>query len=330
MGAGIDASAPTTMDCTIIIRCYNEEKHIGNLLSGIQKQSIQPREIIVVDSGSTDATVDIVSRFPVTIVRIPKEHFSFGKALNMGCARATTSLLVFASAHVYPTHTDWLSLLLDPFRDERVGLVYGKQRGHPSTRFSEHRVFEQWFPDASSPYQKYPFCNNANAAIRRSLWERIPYAEHLTGLEDIDWAKRISDAGYAIAYQAEAGIIHIHNESYQGIFNRYYREALALKKIYPLERFGVRDFIMLLFSNIVSDGVRALKEHRGVRTLKEIVAFRAMQFFGTYRGFQEKVKEIQDLRERFYYPQRGNMLGKENKQEVREDRKIQYAQLWKK
>lgn len=114
---------------SIIIRCYNEEHHIGRLLCGVLQQNIRPFEIIVVDSGSTDATLSVASRYPVRVIAIKKEDFSFGYSLNIGCAAATGDFLVIVSAHVYPVHLDWLERLLAPFENDKVALVYGKQQG---------------------------------------------------------------------------------------------------------------------------------------------------------------------------------------------------------
>ena len=240
---------------SIIIRCYNEEQHIGRLLSGIMKQTVQDIEIIVVDSGSTDATVSIASRYPVKILSIKPNEFSFGRALNIGCQAASGEFLVIASAHVYPVYQDWLEHLLAPFADPTVALTYGKQRGCETTQYSEHQIFATWFPHQLNALQKqeHPFCNNANAAIRRDLWQQYPYNEYLTGLEDLDWAKRVMQAGYQIAYVPEAEIIHVHQETPRRIYNRYRREAIALKQIYPEENFHFRDFIRLFMANAFSD-----------------------------------------------------------------------------
>ena len=127
--------------------------------------------------------------YPVQILHIPPEEFSFGRSLNLGIAEARREFVVFASAHVYPVYPDWLERLLAPFADPKVGLSYGKQRGNSPTNFSEQQVFAHWFPDQSIPHQPHPFCNNANAAIRRSLWQEHPYDETLTGLEDLAWAR---------------------------------------------------------------------------------------------------------------------------------------------
>ncbi|NJL13753.1 MAG: glycosyltransferase [Microscillaceae bacterium] len=289
---------------SIIIRSYNEEKHIGRLLAGIQQQDLPENryEIILVDSGSTDATVNIATHYNVRIVNIRPEEFSFGKALNIGCWEATGELLVFASAHVYPVFEDWLSQLIQPFENPKIALVYGKQRGNEITKFSEHQIFRKWFPDASDYHQKHPFCNNANCAIRRTLWERIPYDEALTGLEDLDWAKKILALGYEIAYKAEAEIIHVHEETPQKIFNRYKREAIALKAILPSETFRFLDFVRLFSINLFSDFYHAFRQGCLGLHLSSILTFRWMQFWGTYQGFRQKQSLSRQMKQKFYYP----------------------------
>jgi glycosyltransferase involved in cell wall biosynthesis len=288
--------------CSIIIRCFNEERSIGKLLNGILQQTVREVEIILVDSGSTDATLSIAAQYPVKIIHINPEDFSFGRALNLGCEAATADRIVVASAHVYPLYTDWLEKLLAYFADDRVGLVYGKQRGDNLTKYSEHQIFAQWFPEKSNRNQSTPFCNNANAAIRRSLWEQLPYDENLTGLEDLDWAKRAIELRFKIVYSAEAEIIHVHNETYGSIFNRYRREALALKQIIPEEKFSVRDFVRLVTVNTWNDLLLAWHEKVVSEKSLSILAFRLMQFWGTYRGFSQKRPVTNHLKQRFYYP----------------------------
>ncbi len=313
--------------CSVIIRCLNEERHIGRLLCGILRQTLGEVQIIVVDSGSTDATVAIASRFPVEIVHIRPEDFSFGRSLNLGCRRSRGDCLVFASAHVYPVYEDWLEKLIRPLCGERVALAYGKQRGDGTTRYSERRLFEQWFPDDSNGDQGTPFCNNANAAIRREVWEQLPYDETLTGLEDIDWAQRAKTLGYRIAYVAEAEVIHLHDETLVQIYNRYRREAMALKRIFPHERFSFWHFLRLFAGNTLTDGRYALKQGELMRYLSDIINFRLMQFWGTYRGFREHGPVRAELRQRLYYPLTGGSPAGVSTVEKQSGSRIDYGEL---
>jgi glycosyltransferase involved in cell wall biosynthesis len=289
------------VNCSIVIRAYNEEKHIGRLLEGIRQQTIKDVEIILVDSGSTDATVPIAESFEARIVRIPSTEFTFGRSLNLGIQAARWELIVIASAHVYPVYPDWLESLLRPFEDQRIALTYGKQRGPETAKFSEKQIYHQWYPDVSKLPQVTAFCNNANAAIRRSLWEKNPYDETLTGLEDLAWATWAKDQGYDISYIAEAEIIHIHNETPQGIFNRYRREAMAFKRIYPEAHFNIYDFLRLTSMNILSDLWHAARERVLWKNMKSIIWFRFMQFHGTRLGYRESGLLTPQLRETFYY-----------------------------
>jgi rhamnosyltransferase len=289
-------------DCSVIIRCCNEEKHIGRLLIGIREQTIRNVKMIVVDSGSTDHTLEIASKYPTEILKIPPREFSFGRSLNLGCRYATSPFIVIASAHVYPVYDTWLERLLAPFAQKEIALVYGKQRGDESTRYSERQVFAKWFPDQSNANQEHPFCNNANAAIRRELWEKMPYNEALTGLEDLDWAQRALRSGHRLAYCAEAEVIHIHNETPSRIYNRYRREAIAFKRIFPNERFRFGTFLNLLSRNILSDYYHALHDHCLRENALLILLFRLMQFWGTYRGSVQCRPLDNELRQTFYYP----------------------------
>jgi rhamnosyltransferase len=291
---------------SVIIRSYNEEINIGRLLHGIMQQTIKDLEIIVVDSGSTDKTLTIAGRYPVKILNISPEDFSFGRSLNKGCEAATADFIVIASAHVYPLYKDWIEQLLTPFQDSRVGLVYGKQRGGETTKFSEHRIFETWFPDKSNLVQKHPFCNNANAAIRKVLWEQYLYNEKLTGLEDLDWASRILKAGHWLSYQSDAVVVHLHDEISTRIYNRYRREAIALKLIFPNELFNFKDFLRLFISNTISDYKSALRNGTKARDFYHIPLFRFMQFLGTYQGFKESGSITSQLKKTFYYPNSNN------------------------
>jgi glycosyltransferase involved in cell wall biosynthesis len=292
--------------CSIVIRACNEEKHLGNLLTGILRQTVREVEILLVDSGSTDSTLSVASRFPVRVLTLPTQEFTFGRSLNLGLEHATSNLVVIASAHVYPLYDDWLERLLDPFRDPAVALTYGRQTGNELTRYSERQVFAQMYPEAASRDQAHPFCNNANASVRRSVWEHLRYDETLTGLEDLEFAKRLQQRGGRITYVPEAAVAHVHEETAPRLFNRYRREAMALRQIYPSERFHLGNFVGFLAANVLSDMRHAWGDGRLRTSLADILSFRLMQSWGTYRGFATRGAVTSELRRKFYYPTRAD------------------------
>jgi rhamnosyltransferase len=293
---------------SIVIRAYNEEGQIGRLLEGIGHQTFahqtsQDVEIILVDSGSTDATVAIAKRYPVQVVSIRPQDFTFGHSLNRGIAAASGEFIIIASAHVYPVYPDWLEKLTTPFTDTKVALVYGKQRGMATTQYSEHQIFARWFPDVSNLRQTYPFCNNANAAIRRELWAQYPYDETLTGLEDLAWAQNALKRGFIVAYAAEAEIVHVHDETHRQVYNRYQREAMAFKRLYDEAHFNLYDCLRMIGANISSDLWHAARERVLWANWQSIFWFRTLQFWGTYQGYRRATQPLTaPLRQAFYYP----------------------------
>jgi rhamnosyltransferase len=287
--------------CSLVVRAYNEENHIGRLLEGVRHQSIRDVEIILVDSGSTDATAAIAARYGAKVIHIAPSEFTFGRSLNLGLAAASHELTAIASAHVYPVYPDWLERLLEAFNDPKVALAYGKQRGGEHSKFSEHQIFSRWFPDQADPAQKHPFCNNANAVIRRSVWDGHPYDEALTGLEDLDWAIWVQGRGYSVAYVPDAEVIHVHNETPGGVFNRYRREGMAFKRIYPEAHFNLYDFTRNSLASIGFDLLHAARLKVFFRSLPSIFWFRTAQFWGTYQGYRHSSPLTPELRQTFYY-----------------------------
>jgi rhamnosyltransferase len=294
-------SGPTPT-VAVVIRCFNEEAHIGRLLTGVMAQTHQPEQVTIVDSGSTDATLAIASTFPVEIVRVAPEDFSFGRALNVGLATVETDVAVLASAHVFPIYDTWIERLVAPFGSPDVALSYGRQEAPVGGRFSERQIFARWYPAQSVPRQRHPFCNNANAAIRVRHWSEQAYDERLTGLEDMDWAKKALSAGYAISYVAEAPVVHVHDESFQQVVNRYRREAIAHKRIHDDQRMGAPLAVRLWLASVLGDLRAAAREGVLPSQAADIIRFRLAQFYGTYRGFAQQGPTSELLKRRFFYP----------------------------
>jgi len=287
---------------SIVVRAFNESQHIGRLLDGIQQQSIQDVEVIVVDSGSTDETAQVATNYGASVVHIRPDEFTFGRSLNRGVAAASGEFVVIVSAHCYPVYPDWLEQLIKAFDDPQVAISYGKQRGGESNWYSEHQFFRKYFPDISQPRQGHPFSHNANAAIRRTLWEQQPYNENLTGLEDLAWSSWAFEQGYAIAYIAEAEVIHLHDEAPWQVHNRYRREAIAMKQILPQSQFTGWNFVRLWLGLSFSDLLQARRDGVMWQQAWSILWFRWMQYWGTFRGYNFSGQVDAELHQTFYYP----------------------------
>ena len=285
-----------------VIRAFNEAKHIGRLLKGFEQQTVQLDEIILVDSGSTDDTVAIAEAAGCTIVPIAKTEFSFGRALNKGCAAAGGDILLFTSAHVYPVYDTYVEQIVSAFDRDGVAIAYGRQVGDERTKFSESRVLLKWFPNQNIWDQGHPFSNNANAAVLRSEWLESPYDETLTGLEDLDFATKALGRGSKIAYVADAPVVHVHEETWSIIRNRYRREAMAYARIVEGAKMSLPSAMSLALSNVADDYREAVKATCLRGNVLSIPLFRFAQFIGAWEGFRAPDNVSARLLERFYYP----------------------------
>jgi glycosyltransferase involved in cell wall biosynthesis len=223
---------------SIVVRAKNEEALIGRTLDRLQSQTFRDYEIIVVDSGSTDRTLEIARGFPtVRLIEIRPEEFTFGRALNIGCRESRGEFLVFLSAHALPGSDRWLELLLAHFADERVVGVWGAQKRHPIDR-RPPRVVRQDF--AMFMNDIYFGFNNSNGAMRKATWEKYPLNEELPGSEDKEWAHRVLSEGYLLVHESEAFVLHRHEDSIRQAWWRSHREHLGYALFLPHYRVGLR------------------------------------------------------------------------------------------
>ncbi len=287
------ADRPATPETSIIIRTFNEEKHLPRLFDALDRQNNRNYEVIVVDSGSFDRSRDIAGERADKLIRITSHDFTFGYSLNAGIKQARGRFIAIASAHTIPCHQDWLDDLIAPLREEKVAMTYGRQIGAPCSRFGEAEDYDRLYgPHPREDTLTLLRANNANSAIRRDLWDQQPFDETLTGLEDIAWAKHWLQQDYRVVYVPDAALHHLHEESWQQIRRRYYREAVAARRIGIKSKRTVHSEIWTEVKAILSDYARALKRTDNPvcqrltysQRLREILYFRTHKTYGTLLG----------------------------------------------
>jgi len=292
------------VEASVIIRTLNEARWLPKLLEAISQQDIDGRliETVIVDSGSTDDTLSIAKDHGCRVVHIRKEDFTFGRSLNVGCDAALGRCLIFISGHCIPVGTRWLADLIAPLQEGAIEYVYGRQEGFGPTKYSERQLFKKYYPMNSQLPRDDIFCNNANSALLKSAWKEFPFDESLTGLEDMDLAKRLLAAGRKIGYVAESSVLHIHDETWKKVKIRYEREAIALRNIRPEFHVGLPQFIRYFLAGVYWDCRQAIKDRVLHKYAIEIVLFRFMQYFGTYCGNNEH-RQLSGLqRDAYFYP----------------------------
>ena len=269
---------------SIVVRARNEAPFIGRLLDGIALQDFTGYEVLLVDSGSTDDTRAIAEARGCRVVPIAPERFTYGRALNVGCAAARGRVCVFVSAHCVPANDRWLSRLLEPLRDPSVAGSYGKQLPLGVTLPYEQRNLLMGFPFGSRRQTSQFFFHNANAALRREVWEGARFDETLPALEDREWARRVIAAGWQIAYEPLAMVYHHHAETMRQIYARWYREGAAVRRLDPSFAQSPARLVVNYAKGVQRD-VRFVRRYgRPWRALATLLPQRFLEVYGTYRG----------------------------------------------
>jgi len=289
---------------SIIIRTLNEERYLDEILFAIESQNVNnfSYEVVIVDSGSTDNTLKIAKSHNARITYIKKQNFTFGRSLNIGCEYAYGEFLVFISGHCIPANKDWLQNLIAPLVQKKCDYTYGRQIARDMTKFSERQVFDKYFPISSRIPQEGFFCNNANAAITRTAWEKFHFDESLTGLEDMFIAKQIChDNGY-VGYVSDSCVFHIHDETWAQIKTRYERESIALKKIMPEIKISIFNLVHFIVAGVLKDSRIAIRERVFFKEIFSILMFRFFQFYGSYKGNHVSRNLSTQAKMKYFYP----------------------------
>lgn len=290
------------MKASLIVRTLNEEKRVGVLLERIRQQSHRDLEVIVVDSGSTDRTLDIVEPQCDALERIHSRDFTFGYSINTGAARASGDIFVLISAHAYPVDDRWLERLLEPFEQPDVAMTFGRHIGVQETKFAERRDFERLFGAAHTQRHPLPFfANNANAAVRAALWRERPFDEYVSGLEDIEWARHFHQCGKRIVYVPSAAVHHVHEEVWPQVYNRYRREAMAARYMELDEPPMASPKARVALRRVAEDTASAIA-CRAWHHIPDSVRFRFEQWRGSRDGWKHHaILMPPKLREELFY-----------------------------
>jgi rhamnosyltransferase len=208
-------------------------------------------EVAIVDSGSSEAELALMRQFPVRLSEIPPGEFGHGRTRNLLARQAKGRALVFLTQDAEPADRRWLARLVAPLEDPRVAGAYSRQLPRPDARPMMRFFLEDTYPaqgarrgrqDAAvgaldpAPGARRSalpirdiFFSNVGSALRREVWERIPFREDVVMSEDQYWAAEALQAGYELVYEPAAAVLHSHSYSLAAAFRRNVLSGASLR-----------------------------------------------------------------------------------------------------
>jgi rhamnosyltransferase len=257
---------------SVIVRAKNEERAIERTFQALRRQTV-PVEIVVVDSGSTDRTVEIARRWCDTLIEIPAEDFDYAYAINVGAAKARAPFHFCLSAHCFPERDDWVERSLAHYARADVAGTNGIQTLPDGTRV-EGVFFQEREHAWANPL--WGFSNHASS-WRAEVWREIPFAEGLTSSEDRLWALRVTAAGWVLAFDPLLWVDLTHQWDGGALFvyRRRRMETTGLTEFAPMPPYRLGDAVREWWRP-PDDRHSALFHRLNYRRLAGIL--------GTYRG----------------------------------------------
>jgi rhamnosyltransferase len=228
------------MLASIIIPTKNEEVNIGRCLEAVFRQSVDSSfEVLVIDSGSQDRTMEIVRKYPARLLQITAAEFHHARTRNLGGANSLGKYLVFLSSDAIPADNRWLNSLVRNFREPAIAAVYGRQLPKPDAtperaffmhhRYGTERLVKTANSNGAGKYLLYQF-SNVNSAVRRDVWEQTPFPEDINAYEDFSFAVQVVRQGRTIVYEPEAAVFHSHNYSLMKSFQQYFDNGVVYER----------------------------------------------------------------------------------------------------
>ncbi len=251
---------------SVIIPTLNGASELPQVFEQVALQTIKPQEIIIIDSQSTDNTIEIAIEYGAKVLNVKKEEFDHGRTRNLAAAKAVGDVLIFMTQDAIPASKDTFKYLVQPLEEPAIILSYARQLPKEGTKITDRFLRLYNYPDRSMIKSQKDvqtmgikaFQNsNVCAAYRSKEFKQLGgFSAPVVSNEDMLFAARAILAGYQVAYIAKACVFHSHNYSYLRLFKRYFdigaslENAPIIKQSSQSEAKGM-DFIRKQFKYII-------------------------------------------------------------------------------
>jgi rhamnosyltransferase len=277
---------------SIILLTKNPGERFKLVLDRIFIQDFKNFEVIVIDSGSIDNTLNLVEKYPIRLIKIKPSEFGHGKTRNLGISLAKGKFIVFLTHDAVPKDKTWLTELLKCFNDKKVAAVYGRQipkKGESTldklfylALYGEKRI--EWTFGAYASGDN--IFSDANSAIRKKLLLANLYKNNIIVSEDYEWANRIMHKGYKVVYDPKAKVIHSHAYNLYGLFKRNFDIGVSYRHV---KNFNSNTSFIKKGTKMFLKEAKYLKETGQIYLLPEVIIRDGIRFLAVFLGKNETV-----------------------------------------
>ena len=218
---------------TIVMRCLNEAWALRETLPALRAQEFRNWELIAIDSGSTDGSVDLLrAAQPSRFIQILPHEYRPGRILNQGMELAATDRVVFLNADATPQDSNWLRPLVEALADPRTAAVFGRQIPRPNCEAVFAADYDRCFGDQRESLHWEHFFSMVSSGLRKDIWAQRGFLESMQYSEDDEYTRWARAEGYRIVYCPNSVVMHSHNYTPAQAYKRAFGEAWALAAVW--------------------------------------------------------------------------------------------------
>jgi rhamnosyltransferase len=234
---------------SVVIPVRDGGSDLVRCLDAVARQVVDDEvEVVVVDSGSRDGSVEAARARGARVHEIQPFEFGHGRTRNLGAGLARGEILVFTSQDAFAADELWLATLVRSLSGEsKVAGAYGRQLPHDDATPPERYFLDFLYgPEArvqrlegeGEPEFEQTLFSNVNSAIPRAVWAEFPFADDLIMSEDQEWSRRVLRAGYELVYEPSAAVHHSHRYSIADAFRRFFDSGVSAERSYAAQGAG--------------------------------------------------------------------------------------------
>ncbi len=218
-----------TPTASIIMRSFNEAWALKGTLAALAAQDFTGWELIVIDSGSTDGSQDLIrAAKPAHFIQILPQEYNPSRVMNHGMRLARSEWCIFLNADATPQAGNWLGTLVQTLKEPNVAAVFGRQIPRPDCRAVFAHDYERCFGEQRESAKWEHFFSMVSSGVRRSVWEQRGFREDLQYAEDDEFTRWCRAQGHEVRFVCESVAMHSHNYTPAQAFRRSFGDARAI------------------------------------------------------------------------------------------------------